>query len=177
MSARLQTETVSWEQGERLASERPLKLASETELESLFRNFDQKDLVAPLREIHKAQAEMAGSPEGSEVRRRAALQLQQHWEELLVQRELLRSEIKRGKEILEQLQRDLGKLRSRLDDWPGFERVCGKNPLLDYMQAIAAHEKVEQFLPAWLNRREAQLANLIVNLEETARETGLEHLL
>ena len=176
MSAQSEIETVSWDCIETLTPEF-MTPASQIEVESLFRNFDQKNLVAPLREVRAAQERFRESAENSEERRRAALELQAKWERLLVQRELLRNELKRGKEVLEHTQRELGLLRSRLEEWQSFERVCGKNPLLDYMHAMLAHEKVEQFLPSWLQRREAQLASLNLTLEETARQTGLEHLL
>ena len=176
MSARLEIESAVWNR-ESGSAGLAIKTASQLELESLLHNFDQKDLVAPLREVIAAQEQFAGAPQGSEKRRQAALALQAKWDELLVQRDLLRNEIKRGKEVLEQTQRELVMLRDRLENWPAFERVCGSNPLLDYMQAIANHEKLEQFLPGWLKRRESQLAALNHNVEETARQTGLEHLL
>jgi len=107
----------------------------------------------------------------------ATLSLQEKWEGWLVRRELLRNDLKRGKELLDNTQRELAQLRSQLEEWPAYERVCGKNPIMDYMQAIAAQERIEQFLPAWLKRRETELATLNRALEECARQNGLEHLL
>jgi hypothetical protein len=167
----MQKESISWEAPSEAATKKPIDI----EIESLFRNFDQKNLVAPLREVHEVRSHRANG--GSEAKHRAALDLQEKWEGWLVQRELLRNEIKRGKELLEQTQRELAALRGRLEEWPGYERVCGKNPLLDYMQAIIAHERLEQFLPVWLQRRETQLRSLSRTLENCARENGLEHLL
>jgi hypothetical protein len=77
----------------------------------------------------------------------------------------MRTEIKRGWELLEQVQRELAVLRARLDEWAGYEVVCGKNPLSEYMQAIAAKERIEQYLPVWLKRREEQLHALDRQIE------------
>ena len=171
MSAHMQKESISWEARPEVPTKKPIEI----EIESLFRNFDHRNLVAPLREVHAVRSHRA--PDGSVEKQRAALDLQEKWEGWLVQRELLRSEIKRGKELLEQTKRELAGLRGRLEEWPDYERVCGKNPLLDYMQAIIAHERLEQFLPVWLQRRETQLTSLSRTLENCARENGLEHLL
>src|SRR5215471_7080289 len=100
MSARLEIESAVWKRIEPAADGLAIKTASQLELEALLHNFDQKDLVAPLRELILAQAQFAGAPEGSEERRQAALALQAKWEELLIQRDQLRNEIKRGKEVL-----------------------------------------------------------------------------
>lgn len=174
MSARMQAEQTSWAPS---ASEvAPGKRPSEVEVECLLRNVDEKNMVAPLREMqsnHRSRRARAGS----EQSRQAALALQQQWESWLVQRELLRNEIKRGREFLEHVQQELTSLRGRLEDWPAYERICGRNPVLDYMEAITAQERVEHFLPAWLKRREAQLQHLDQQLEQCARQNGLEHLL
>ncbi len=153
------------------------KHASEVEVEVLFQNFDQKNLVAPLREVRAAQSRLAAAPPASEESRRAALDLQEKWEGWLVHRELLRNDLKRGKELLEHTRNELVQLRAQLEDWTGYERVCGKNPIADYMQSIAAQERIEEFLPSWLKRRESELATLTRSLEECARQNGLEHLL
>jgi hypothetical protein len=177
MSARMEPQTVTWEQVDTLPPDIALTEPTQTELESLFRNFDHKNLVAPLREVRAAQAQFETAVEGSEEQHRAALDLQQRWESWLVQREVLRSELKRGKEALEQSRGELTLLRGRLEDWTRFESVCGKNPLVDYMGSIVAHEKLQEFLPGWLKRKEAQLQSLNQSLEDCARENDLEHLL
>ncbi len=155
----------------------PVKNSTEVEVEVFFRNFDQKNLVAPLREVRAAQLRPTPSPKASEATRRAALELQEKWEHWLVQRELLRNDLRRGKEFLEHTQKELARLRGMLEEWPAYERVCGKNPLLDYMQSVAAHERIEQYLPTWLKRREKDLEALTRSLEDCARQNGLEHLL
>ncbi len=177
MSARMEVETVNWESAAEVASlDIGGKNSTELELECLVRNFDFKDLAAPVREVYRA-IEEEKSANGDDSRCRAALALQDHWESCLVQRELLTNEIKRGKECLEQVEKELAALRLRLEDWPAYERVCGKNPLCDYMQAIQAREKVAAFLPAWLERREQRLKTLRLEMEACARQNGLEHLL
>jgi hypothetical protein len=89
----------------------------------------------------------------------------------------LRDEITRGREYLEQVRGDLAAARARLEEWTTYERVCGKNPVLDYLQNIEAKERLEQFLPGWVERREQQLATLDNELERCARQNGLQHLL
>ncbi len=75
------------------------------------------------------------------------------------------------------MQRDLAVLRGRLEDWPACERICGLNQLPEYMQSLAASERIEQFLPGWLKRREERLHALGRKMERCARQNGLEHLL
>lgn len=152
------------------------KHPSETEVESLFRNFDAKDLVEPLRKVRSGEAAQESFP-AAEQKRKAALNLQGEWEALLVQRELLANEIKRGREFLAQTQSELRSLRARLEDWPAYERVCGKNPIVEYMESIAAHERVQEYLPAWIERREVQLRKVRSQVQRTARKNGLQHLL
>jgi len=103
--------------------------------------------------------------------------LQEKWEGWLVRRELLRNEIKRGKEVLDQVRQELAETREQIEEWPSFERICGKNPLMDYMQLLSGKERIEQFLPQWLERKESQLTGLDQQMERCAKENGLEHLL
>ncbi len=177
MSARMESEAISWNHADTLNTEVSLQDPSEIQVELLFKNFDQRNLVAPLREVRAARSKAANSAPAAGEKRREALALQEQWERWLVERELLRNELKRGKELLEQTRKELTILRSNLEDWPGYERVCGKNPLPDYMQTLCAQERIEQFLPGWLQRREAKLAKVTRDLEECARNNGLEHLL
>jgi hypothetical protein len=171
MSATLQVEPINWNQTLGGIARNP----SEIEVACLIRNLDQKNLVAPLREA--ALANIAPSREAAEKKRRAALALQEQWDGCVAQRELLRNEIKRGKECLEQVQTELAGVRERLEDWADFERICGVNPLPEYMQSLSAKERIEQFLPGWVKRREARLEALERQMERSARENGLEHLL
>ena len=144
------------------------------ELESILRNIDHKDLVPPLREARTSLDH--SHPEAGE-KCRAALALQERWNSWLVQREVLCEEIKRGKECLQQVQEDLAATRASLEDWAQYERQCGKNPLFSSTQSLGARERVEQFLPGWVRRREEQLRGLTHEMEAFARQHGMEDLL
>jgi len=145
------------------------------ELQSLLRNMDRKDLVPPLREVQASAEKDQSRPDVGE-KRRAALALQERWNSWLLEREMLREEIKRGRECLEQVQEDLAKTRAGLEDWARYERQCGQNPLFSSTESLGARERVEQFLPGWLSRREEQLRSLSVEMGRFAREHGMEHL-
>jgi hypothetical protein len=177
MSARMEVETVRWDTLEPVTKQEAGKLLSEVEVESFFRNFDQRDLVAPLREVHEALSQAVPRTADAEDATRAALAVQARWDAYLVRREQLKAEIKRGREYLEINQNDLGALRAGLENWAAYEEICGKNPLCEYMQSIFAREQIAQFLPAWLNRREEQLEALVREMELCAKQNGLEHLL
>lgn len=171
MSARIQVEPFEW--GEATA---PLgsEQITEVEVQSLLRNLDQRSLVTPLRK----QADLTANGNGAcAEERRAAIALQQQWDAWLAQREVLCGDIKRGRECLEQTHKELAGLRTNLEDWAGYERICGRNPLLENMQLLAAKERIEQFLPGWLKRREAQLHTLNHQMEQCAKQNGVEHLL
>jgi hypothetical protein len=170
MSARMETET--WE--ETIDRQDGNDWAA-TELESVLRNSDQRTLVTPLREA-RANLETANGASQATTKR-AALALQDRWNSWLGQREVLREEIKRGREYLEQAQQELNSIRAGLEEWTGYERECGKNPLLQYTQSLTAKEQVVEFLPSWLKRREERLTALIAEMESCARQNGMEHLL
>lgn len=152
------------------------KAWSELEVSSLLRNSEVENLVAPLRQLHLDQGSRRNGPE-SEQKRQSALALQHRWDSCLRRRESLRGDIERGREYLKQVKAEMQDLRSRLEDWPAHERIYGRNPVMDYLNSIATHERLEAFLPVWLRRREAQLQRLNQELESCARENGLEHLL
>jgi len=147
------------------------------ELQSLLRNMDRKDLVPPLREAQASPAALDGIHPDAGQKRRAALALQERWNSWLLEREVLREEIKRGRECLAQVQEELAKTRAGLEDWVLYERQCGKNPLFSSTESLGARERVEQFLPGWLRRREERLRGLSHEMEMFAREHGMEHLL
>ncbi len=162
---------------ENISSKRPGLAQGLFEAESLFRNMDPRDLVAPLR---TAQAAIAQAPALAEETAReieVALRLQENWEAWLAAREMLRNEVQRGRECLEQVRRELQELRWKLEAWPAYERICGHNPLAHYLQSLDAKERIERFLPAWLEQREEQLAALNTKMATCARQNGLEHLL
>ena len=85
--------------------------------------------------------------------------------------ERLRTEIKRGKEYLEQVKKDLAEQQARFEDWPAYERSCGKNPLAHYAEALLVNERIVAFLPAWLERHERKFQAAETNLEALARES------
>ena len=150
---------------------------SEVEIESLVHNFDEKNLVAPLRQIHASSNNGKARKTASHNQRRAAVALQHKWQSWLVQRDLLRTQIKRGKDCLQQTRKELVAARNDLEDWPAYERICGKNPLIDYMVTLSAKERIAKFLPGWLKRQQAQLNTLNRKIGLCARENELEHLL
>ena len=161
MSARMEMETIDRQDGNDWAA---------AELERVLRNSDQRTLVTPLRE-----ARADGSSQATT--KRAALALQERWNAWLGKREVLREEIKRGRDYLQQAQQELNAIRAGLEEWTGYERECGENPLLQYTQSLAAKEQVVEFLPSWLKRREERLTALIAEMESCARKNGMEHLL
>jgi|SRR4051794_3533424 hypothetical protein len=177
MSARVETETQSWNDVERVARENLGDELTAVELESLLRNIDHKYLVGPLRDAQAARTRSETPPQETGRERRAALALQERWNSWLAQRDVLREEIRRGKECLQQVRDDLAATRAGLEDWPAYERQCGKNPLFQYTESLSARERVEQFLPEWLRRREEQLQALAQEMEACARQNGMDHLL
>jgi hypothetical protein len=176
MSARMEIERLNWETLEPLSSRMGGKHQSEIQIECLFRNLDQSHLVASLREVQATLTHPGAPTEGAEAKCRQALALQEQWDACLFRRESLRAEIKRGREYLEQTQRELAGLRSCLEDWQAYERVCGQNPLGDYMQSLTAKERIEQFLPGWIQRRETELQSLNREISLCAKQNGMEHL-
>jgi len=146
------------------------------ELQSLLRNMDYKDLVPPLREAQGSPAALNSLHPDAGEKRRAALALQERWNSWLLEREVLREEIKRGRECLAQVQEELAKTRAGLEDWVRYERECGKNPLFTSTESLGAKERVKEFLPGWLDRREEQLRRLDAEMGMFARENGMEHL-
>jgi hypothetical protein len=147
------------------------------EAQSLLCNHDPRNLIAPLREAKSALAcEQALSPQ--KVRElQIALLLQDEWEASLVQREFLKNDVQRGRECLKQVRRELESLRAQLNDWAAYERICGHNPLPDFVQALIVKERIEQFLPVWIKQQEEQIAALTRKMEPCAQHHGLRHLL
>jgi len=168
MSARMETEPISWESAERGDPDATRRALSELPIEGLVRH-TENDLAGPLREA-ALQAEDERTDLKSETKRYSSMPLQEQWKAWSAKRDEMRLDIKRGKECLEQVQRELAALRGRLEEWRGYETICGTNPLHDYMQAIATKERVEQYLPGWLKRREEQLRALDRQLENYARD-------
>ena len=150
---------------------------AEFEAQSLLCNNDPRNLVAPLRAAKSALAqEQALSPQ--KVRElQIAILLQDEWEAWLIQREFLRSDAQRGRECLQQVRRELDSLRTELNHWAAYERICGHNPLSDLVQSLVVKERIAQFLPEWIKQREDQIAALTRKMEPCAQHNGLGHLL
>ena len=176
MSAKMEVETVSWEETERIALEASSNDLSAIEIEALLSNIDEKNLIAPLREAQAAIGRAGAVKGDSAAKRREALALQEQWNKWLVEREVLREEIKRGKECLEQVREELAATRARLEDWAQYEKECGKNPLARYIQALGVNERLEKFLPEWITRREDKLASLGREMEFWGKENGIQDL-
>lgn len=157
MSARMETEPVSWETAESIHQELTERTLSEIASAQLSHHAEKSDAIMSARLREKPQTEPTPL-------------LKEQSDAWFAKRDQMRSEIRRGRECLEQVKGELAALRARLDDWPGYELVCGKNPMLDYMQAIAAKERIEQFLPGWLKDREEQLRALDLKIERHARQ-------
>ncbi len=88
---------------------------------------------------------------------------------------LLRSEIKRGKEYLEQVEKELSESRRLMEQWPAYERVCGRNPLPQLIQAISTNEQIKKFLHGWLKRQEEKLEAINKELEQAGNKSDIEH--
>lgn len=170
MSARMETEPVSWESAQRISHEMREGTPCGIEAEDFMRNEEKAGIPPSL-------PEQAGENARLDMKRIAALSVPEQRQRWITRREQMCNEIRRGREFLEQVQRELAVLRARMDEWPGYEVVCGKNPLSDYMQAIAARERIEEYLPVWVKRREDQLRALDQQIEHSARQNGVEHLL
>jgi hypothetical protein len=61
-----------------------------------------------------------------------------------------------------------------LSDWAAYERICGRNPLPDLIQALVIKERMEQFLPEWIKQQEEQIAELTRKMEPCAQHNGFE---
>ena len=144
---------------------------------TFLHNNDPRNLVAPLRQARSALADAAALPAQTARELQRAVLLQDEWEALLAERELFRNDIQRGCECLDAVRRELATLRAQLAQWPTYERICGHNPLPDLVQSIIVKERIEEFLPNWIARREDQLATLNREMKACAQNNGLAHLL
>ncbi len=150
----------------------------EIELESVLRNHEPSHLVAPLRFAQASHSHGGGlGCQMGKAEWETGLARQRKWDKLLRQRDLLRAEICRGREHLRENQKGIALLRKQLEEWPSYDRVCGYNPLQEWIETLACKEHVQAFLPDWIKRREAQLRTLNQQLKDSARRNGLEHLL
>jgi hypothetical protein len=99
------------------------------------------------------------------------------WNALLGQQDLLREEIRRGRECLKHAQAGLAESRRQLEEWPTYEKRCLQECLPSLIESVLANRRVERFLTGWLKRREHQLAAAGDAIVRFAREYDLRHLL
>jgi hypothetical protein len=105
------------------------------------------------------------------------LGVEMRWNALLGQHELLREEIRRGKECLKSTQAELAESRLQLEEWPAYEKRCGERSLPGLTESVMANRRMERFLTGWLKRREHRLAAATDAIDRFARENDLLHLL
>jgi len=89
-------------------------------------------------------------------------------------RSRLQKEIQRGKDYLETIRKELAESRRLMENWPTDERYCGRNPLPQIVQSMTVSERIEEFLPNWLKRREEKLAAITKELEMFDHQNGSE---
>src|SRR5258707_3791142 len=122
MSARAEFEPLSWEEAEENRREALPQILPDPRQRDLSQDGEQGSLAFA----------MSGS--------RSPIGTQENWRALLQRRDQLGREIKKGKERLEDIQKELMESRLVLEQWPGYEKQCGRNPLPHLMQSVAAKE-------------------------------------
>ncbi len=175
----MEVDVVNWETLETIHQAncfgRVPNLALESELDPLFPPFEDSAILELLRQVHTVHT--PGSALDPATKKRRGSDLQAQWQDWLAERDQLQFEIKRGREFLQQVQKELTLARKGLEDWANSERLNGRNPLLGYTQAIVVRERVEQFLAGWLATREERLKELRQEMEQYAQKHGLQKLL
>ncbi len=104
------------------------------------------------------------------------LELELQWNTLLGQQDLLREEIRRGEQYLEQAQAGVAEAGSLLEEWPSYEKSCGRNCLPCLTETALAGRRIERFLTNWLKRRRSQLRSVEQAIGDFAREYRLPEL-
>ena len=144
---------------------------SHMDVECLFEDLERSKLAEShpgfeVRSVRKAAGKAADGEEQTD----SSNSLEERWNLWLFQRDQLRTLIKRGQECLKQVQKELAATRAELEEWPAYEQICGKNPLGDYFQSIAAKEQIAKFLPNWLKRQQDQLQGVSRKINRFARQ-------
>lgn len=117
------------------------------------------------------QRERTGTHRGArQLRTSNADGQQQEWMKLLSESDRLGDEVNRGRQCLKEFKRYAAELRTNLDGWAEYQKVCGRNPLLEDAQALLATERLIEFLPGWIKERSERLA--IVNARLDAYASG-----
>ena len=150
MSARAEHGPLSWEETEQNLHGGQVPGRGEIESRDFLSVRGEADMGVPLHRTPVSQGQ---------------------WNAVQKRRDRLRNEIKRGKEYLEQIQRELADHRARVEEWPAYENHCGKNPLQNALQLISVNERIAQFLPGWIRRREEKLAAAIREIDLLAKQT------
>jgi len=130
------------------------------DVETLLTNFNPADAIPALPVLQASAVRKPNSKATRDAKNRRGFAQQKATNSLANQHEVLLSQIKRGEECLDQIRRELATTQADLEEWPAYERICGANPLADYLQSIAAKEQIVKFLPGWLKRQREQLQNL-----------------
>ncbi len=112
------------------------------------------------------QREGTGTHRGARQVRNSNAEGQPEWMKLLSESERLSDEVKRGRQCLKEFKRYAAELRTNLEDWAEYQKVCGRNPLLEYAQALVATERLIDFLPGWIKERSERLALVNSRLDE-----------
>jgi len=172
MSARTDIERLVWHPLASTHVESVAKKASDMELETFFSNLDPTEAIPPLTEVQAKPARKPDARAASEKKLPVDPGSRAQGQRFLVQHEQLLSRIKRGEECLNQVHQELEMLRSDLDEWADYERICGTNPLADYMQSISAKEQISKFLPGWLKRQREQLEHLERAMQSAAQSSA-----
>lgn len=89
---------------------------------------------------------------------------------LLQQQDQLRNEIRRGKEYLQQLQKNLDESRTSLEQWNRYELISSIHPLDHLIETMSLQERTQQFLVGWLKRQEQKLAKVTEDIESRIRK-------
>lgn len=155
MSARIELKPVSWHPLPPTQVEITAKQINDMQLETLT-NLDRSSGIPALPDLQRKPDARATS----EAKHRTESGREADRNTRLIQREMLHSQIKRGEEYLEQVRKELAAVRADLEQWTEYERICGRNPLADYLQSISTKEQIAKFLPGWLKRQREQLQSL-----------------
>jgi hypothetical protein len=100
------------------------------------------------------------------------VELLEQRESLSKRRDLLFTEIKRGKDYLQQVQKDLSDSRASLEQWSRYEQICSAHPLDYLIQTMTLQERTQQFLVGWLQRQGQKLAAIKQRLESLPKLDG-----
>jgi hypothetical protein len=123
----------------------------------------RRSVLTPSRARRPAKANSA-------QKRPTPLELELQWITLLGQQNLLQQEIQRGEECLQQVQAELAQMRSRLEEWPTYEKSCSRDCLPCLTEAAWSGRRMERFLEGWISRRERQLRTVTTAIARFARQ-------